>query len=37
MEVKFIFFFDMLVSLQDVISCDIIYVKNFRETLRYFF
>ena len=31
------FFFAMLVSLYDVISCDVINVKNFREILRYFF
>ena len=37
MERKFIFFFVMLVSLYDVISCDVIHVKNFREILRYFF
>ena len=27
----------MLVSLYEVISCDVINVKNFREILRYFF
>ena len=27
----------MLVSLYDVISCDLINVKNFREISRYFF
>ena len=37
MELKFIFFFVMLVSLYDLISCDVINVKNFREILRYFF
>ena len=31
------FFFAMLVSLYDVISCDVINVKNFPEILRYFF
>ena len=31
------FFFEMLVSPYDVISCDVINVKNFREILRYFF
>ena len=36
MELKFIFFFAMLVSLYDFISCDVINVKNFREILRYF-
>ena len=30
------FFFAMLVSLYDVISCDVINVKNFRKILRYF-
>ena len=33
MELKFMFFFfAMLISLYDVISCDIINVKNFRES-----
>ena len=36
MELKF-FFFAMLVYLYDIISCDGIDVKNFREILRYFF
>ena len=36
MELKFVFFFAMLVSLYGVISCDVINVKNFREILRYF-
>ena len=36
MELK-LFFFAMLVSLYDVISCDIINVKNFREILGYSF
>ena len=36
MELK-IFFFAMLVSLYDVISCDVINVKNFREILSYVF
>ena len=27
----------MLVSLYDIISCDVINIKNFREILRYFF
>ena len=31
------FFFAMLVSLYDVISCDVINVKNFRKILRSFF
>ena len=31
------FFFAMLVSLYDVISCDVISVKNFRKILRSFF
>ena len=34
MELKF-FFFAMLVSLYDVISCAAINTKNFREILRY--
>ena len=34
MELK-LFFFEMLVSLYDVISCGVINVKNFRETLRH--
>ena len=35
MELKFIFFiFAMLVSLYEVISCDVINVRNFREILR---
>ena len=37
MELKFIFFFFAMVSLYDVISCDIINIENFREILRYFF
>ena len=41
MELKFIYlfiyFFAMLISLYDVISCYVISVKNFREILRYFF
>ena len=37
MEFKFIFFFVLLVSLYDVISCNVTNVKNFREILRYFF
>ena len=38
MELRFIFFFfAMLVSLYDLISYDAINVKNFHETLRYFF
>ena len=37
MEIKFIFFFALFVSLYDVISCDVINVKNFREILRCFF
>ena len=36
MELKF-FFFAMLVSLYDVISCDVVNVKNFREILSYVF
>ena len=37
MELKSIFFFfAMWVSLYDVIGCDIINFKNFRENLRYF-
>ena len=35
MELRF--FFTMLVSLYNVISCDVINVKNFREILMYFF
>ena len=35
MELKF-FFFVMFVSLYDVISCDVINVKNFRKILSYF-
>ena len=31
------FFFAMLVSLYDVISCDTINFENVREILRYFF
>ena len=31
------FFFAMLVSLYNVISCDVINVKNFSEILMYFF
>ena len=34
---ELIFFFAMLASLYEVISCDVINVKNFREILRYFF
>ena len=37
MELKFIFFLSMSVSLYDVISCDVINVKNFPEILRYLF
>ena len=38
MELKFMFFFvGFSVSLHDVISCDVINVKKFREFLRYFF
>ena len=37
MELKFIFFFVLLVSLYDVISCNVTNVKNFREILSYFF
>ena len=38
MELKFIFFFfAMLISLYDIISCDAINVRNFREILRHFF
>ena len=37
MELKFIFFFAMLVSLYDVIDCVAITFKNFHEILRYFF
>ena len=37
MELKSIFFFAMLVSLYDIISFDVINVKNFREIMRYFF
>ena len=38
MELKLIFFFlAMLISLYDVISCDVINVKIFHEILRYFF
>ena len=38
MELKFIsFFFAMLDSLYDVINCDVINVKNFREIFSYFF
>ena len=36
MELKFIFFFAMLVFLYDVIICDVINVKNLRETLKCF-
>ena len=32
-----VFFFAMLVSLNDVINCEVINVKNFREILSYFF
>ena len=32
-----VFFFVMLVSLYDVIICDVISIENFREILRYFF
>ena len=35
MELKF-FFFAMLISQYDVISCDVINVKTFREILRYY-
>ena len=37
MELKGFFFFAMLVSLYDVISCDVINAENFREISRYFF
>ena len=37
MEIKFIFFFALFVSLYHIVSCDIINVKNFREIVRYFF
>ena len=37
MELKFFLFFAMLVSPYDVIICDVINDKNFREILRYFF
>ena len=38
MEFKFVFFsFAILVSLDDISSCDFIKVKNFHEILRYFF
>ena len=37
MELKFIFFFAILASTYDVNSCDVINVKNFRDTLKYFF
>ena len=33
-ERKFIYFFSMLLSLYDVISCDVINVKNLLEILR---
>ena len=36
-ELKFIFFFAMLVSLYGVISCDAVNIKNFQEILSYFF
>ena len=35
--VQVLFFFAMLVSPHDVISCEVINVKNFREILRFFF
>ena len=35
MELKF-FFFAMLISQYDVISCDVINVKTFHEILRYY-
>ena len=34
---ELIFFFAMLASPYEVISCDVINLKNFREILRYFF
>ena len=37
MERKLIFFFGMLLSPYDVISCDVINVKSFRDILGYFF
>ena len=37
LKLKFIFFFEMLVSPHEVTSCDAINAKNFREILRYFF
>ena len=37
MELKGVFFFAMLISLYDVISCDVINAENFREIWRYFF
>ena len=37
MELKGVFFFAMLISLYDVISCDVINTENFREISRYFF
>ena len=33
----YFFFFAMLLCLYDIISCDAINVKNFREILRYLF
>ena len=37
MELKFKFFFAMLIYLYDVIICDVINVKSFHEILGYFF
>ena len=37
MELKFIFFFAMLIYLYDVIICDVINGKSFHEILGYFF
>ena len=37
MELKFIFFLCDVGFSEDVISCDVINVKDFREILRYFF
>ena len=37
MELKFIFFFAILVSLYDIIRCDFINIKNLRKILSYFF
>ena len=37
MELKLYFLFAMMLSPYDVISYDVISVKNFREILKYFF